>query len=181
PGIARCPTRSQQRPVALSGSIMRADSGTLRGATPYLAPGCRSRTEHGQRYVGISPDVTRVSACSRAWLTAPTRCAILSCLGVSRCPRPRSAGAGRDPAEGGARPMFTIEQREALRDRLLRLAAADARVVAGAAVGSLAADGGGDRFSDLDLTFAVADHVPVAAVLADWARTLTGELAAVHL
>ena len=77
--------------------------------------------------------------------------------------------------------MFTIEQRDALRAFLLRLAAEDARVVAGAAVGSLAVAGGGDRFSDLDLTFAVADHVPPAAVLEDWTRTLTGELAAVHL
>src|SRR4051812_35228455 len=34
-------------------------------------------------------------------------------------------------------------------------------MVAGALVGSLAA-GGGDRFSDLDLAFAVADDVPVA-------------------
>jgi hypothetical protein len=32
----------------------------------------------------------------------------------------------------------------------------DERVVAGAAVGSLAVDGG-DRFSDLDLTFGIAD------------------------
>lgn len=77
--------------------------------------------------------------------------------------------------------MFTIEQRDALRDRLLQLAQEDARVVAGAAVGSLAVDGGGDRFSDLDLTFAVSDPVPVADVLDDWTRTLTGELAAVHL
>src|SRR3712207_6238788 len=77
--------------------------------------------------------------------------------------------------------MFTVAQRDAARDLVLRLAAEDERVVAGAAVGSLAVDGGGDRFSDLDLTFAVADHVPAAAVLEDWARTLTGELAAVHL
>jgi hypothetical protein len=77
--------------------------------------------------------------------------------------------------------MYTTEQRDALRDRLLRLAAADARVVAGAAVGSLAVEGGGDRFSDLDLTFAVADRHPVAAVLADWTRALVGDLAAVHL
>ena len=76
--------------------------------------------------------------------------------------------------------MFTVQQREALRDRLLRLAQADARVVAGAAVGSLAL-GGGDRFSDLDLTFAIADPVPLADVLADWTRTLRDELAAVPL
>ena len=31
---------------------------------------------------------------------------------------------------------------------------------------------GGDRFSDLDLTFGIADDVPVADVLDDWTRTL---------
>ncbi|HEX6820145.1 MAG TPA: hypothetical protein VF120_17345, partial [Ktedonobacterales bacterium] len=77
--------------------------------------------------------------------------------------------------------MYTVEQRDALRDRLLRLAGEDARVVAGAAVGSLAVDGGGDRFSDLDLTFAIADPVPVADVLNDWTRRVMDELTAVHL
>ena len=76
--------------------------------------------------------------------------------------------------------MFTVEQRDALREHLLRLAEEDERVVAGAAVGSLAVDGG-DRFSDLDLTFGIADHVPVADVLNDWTRTLIDEFDAVHL
>jgi hypothetical protein len=76
--------------------------------------------------------------------------------------------------------VFTIEQRDALRERLLRLGEEDERVVAGAAVGSLAV-GSGDRFSDLDLTFGIADHVPVAHVLDDWTGTLTGELDAVQL
>ncbi len=76
--------------------------------------------------------------------------------------------------------MFTVEQREALRDRLLRLAEDDERVVAAAAVGSLALDEG-DRFSDLDLTFGIADRVPVSDVLSDWKRTLVDELDAVHL
>jgi len=76
--------------------------------------------------------------------------------------------------------MFTVAQRDALRDRVLALAESDPRVVAGAAVGSLAL-GGGDRFSDLDLTFAVADDGAVAEVLDDWTRTLSGELGAVHL
>jgi hypothetical protein len=76
--------------------------------------------------------------------------------------------------------VFTVEQRHALRERLLRLAEDDERVVAGAAVGSLAVDAG-DRFSDLDLTFAVADDVPVTEVLDDWTRTLVGELDAVRL
>ena len=76
--------------------------------------------------------------------------------------------------------MFAVEQRDALRERVLRLAEDDARVVAGAAVGSLAVDAG-DPFSDLDLTFAVADDVPVADVLDDWTGTLIGELGAVRL
>jgi hypothetical protein len=76
--------------------------------------------------------------------------------------------------------MFTVEQRDALRERVLALAENDPRVVAGAAVGSLAL-GGGDRYSDLDLTFAVGDDVPVAEVLDDWTRALSDESAAVHL
>ena len=76
--------------------------------------------------------------------------------------------------------MFTVEQRDALREHLLQLAAEDERVVAGAVVGSLAVDGG-DRFSDLDLTFGIADLVPVAEVLDDWTRMLIGERDAVHL
>ena len=76
--------------------------------------------------------------------------------------------------------MFTVEQRDALRERVLRLAEEDERVVAGAVVGSLAVDGG-DRFSDLDLTFGIADHVQVADVLDDWTRTLSDELDAVQL
>jgi hypothetical protein len=76
--------------------------------------------------------------------------------------------------------VFTVEQRDALRDRVLRLGEADHRVVAGAAVGSLAVERG-DRYSDLDLTFAIADAVPVADVLNDWTRTLSEELDAIHL
>ena len=76
--------------------------------------------------------------------------------------------------------MFTVEQRDALGARMLQLAEDDERVVAGAAVGSLAV-GTGDRFSDLDLTFAIADGVAVAKVLGDWTRTLTEELEAVQL
>ena len=79
-----------------------------------------------------------------------------------------------------SRLVFTVEQRDALREHLLWLAEEDEHVVAGAAVGSLAVDGG-DRFSDLDLTFGIADHVPVADVLDDWTRTLIDELDAVHL
>jgi hypothetical protein len=85
------------------------------------------------------------------------------------------AGAGLD-----SRLVYTVEQREALREHMLRLAEEDKRVVAGAAVGSLAVDGG-DRFSDLDLTFGIADHVPTAEVLDDWTHTLVSEWDAVQL
>jgi hypothetical protein len=83
-------------------------------------------------------------------------------------------------AERGACIVFTVEQRDALRDRVLRLANEDERVVAGAAVGSLAV-GSGDRFSDLDLTFSIVDDVPIADMLDDWKRTLIDEFDAVHL
>ena len=76
--------------------------------------------------------------------------------------------------------MFTVAQRDDLRAHLLRLGEADGRVVAGAAVGSLALDGG-DRFSDLDLTFAVADDIAVRDVLDDWTRALVDERDAVQL
>jgi hypothetical protein len=63
---------------------------------------------------------------------------------------------------------------------MLQLAGADDRVVAGAAVGSLAV-GSGDVFSDLDLTFAIAVGVPVGDVLDDWTRTLAEAESAVRL
>ena len=76
--------------------------------------------------------------------------------------------------------MFTVEQRDALRGRMLQLAEEDERVVAGAAVGSLAV-GTGDRFSDLDLTFGIAEGVQVTDVLDGWTRLLTEELDAIQL
>ena len=93
-------------------------------------------------------------------------------------------GGSHRPGELGAElasPLvFTVEQRDALRERVLRLAKEDERVVAGAAVGSLAV-GDGDRFSDLDLTFGIADHVAVTEVLDDWTTTLIDELGALQL
>jgi hypothetical protein len=67
-------------------------------------------------------------------------------------------------------PLFTAAERDRVRERILALAATDARVTAGAVVGSMAlADG--DRWSDLDLTFAVVEGVPILDVLNDWTRT----------
>lgn len=76
--------------------------------------------------------------------------------------------------------MFTVEQRDALRDHLLTRAQEDGRVVAAAVVGSLAVDAG-DRYSDVDLTFAIADHAGVADVLEDWTRALVEGSDAVRL
>lgn len=76
--------------------------------------------------------------------------------------------------------MFSVRDRDHIRDHVLQLAASDARIVAGAVVGSLALDEG-DRWSDLDLTFAVEDDLPVLDVLEDWTRDLVEEFDAVHL
>jgi hypothetical protein len=76
--------------------------------------------------------------------------------------------------------MFTVNYRDQIRDRVLQMAASDPRVVAGAAVGSLALDEG-DLWSDLDLTFAVADDLPMLDVLEDWTRHLIEEVDAVQL
>ena len=76
--------------------------------------------------------------------------------------------------------LFTVEERARVRDRVLELAGGDDRVVAGAVVGSLA-HGEGDRWSDLDLTFAVVDGVDVETVLDDWTQRLADELEAVRL
>jgi hypothetical protein len=76
--------------------------------------------------------------------------------------------------------VFTTRDRDRVREHILAKGGSDVRVVAGAEVGSLAL-GGGDRWSDLDLTFAVRDGVSVDEVLADWTRELEAELDALHL
>jgi hypothetical protein len=76
--------------------------------------------------------------------------------------------------------MFSIQDRDLVRDYVLQLATSDARVVAGAVVGSVAL-GDGDRWSDLDLTFAVADNFSIFDVLEDWTRHITKQFDAAHL
>lgn len=76
--------------------------------------------------------------------------------------------------------MFTIGDRDRVRDRVLDMASSDPRIVAGAVVGSQAHDEG-DRWSDVDLMFAVADDVPVGEVLESWTETVVREFGAVHL
>ncbi len=76
--------------------------------------------------------------------------------------------------------MFNIGDRDRVRDRVLDMASSDPRVEAGAVLGSLAHDEG-DRWSDLDLMFAVAHDVPVTEVLEAWSRTVVREFGAVQL
>jgi len=76
--------------------------------------------------------------------------------------------------------MFSVNDRQRVHDYVLQLAAYDPRVVAGAVVGSLALEEG-DRWSDLDLTFAVVDEVPIGEVLEEWTRDLVTTFEAVQL
>jgi len=76
--------------------------------------------------------------------------------------------------------MFNVNDRNSLREKILRMAAKDSRVVAGAVVGSLALEEG-DRWSDLDLTFSVADQYQVSDVLEDWTKVIIEQLGAAHL
>ena len=76
--------------------------------------------------------------------------------------------------------FFDAEDRDRVSRRVLEMASSDVRVVAGAVVGSLALNEG-DQWSDLDLTFAVTDGVPISEVLEDWTRTLMNEFQAVQL
>ncbi len=73
--------------------------------------------------------------------------------------------------------MFTLEERDRVRDRVVEMARADPRVTAGALTGSTAV-GAGDEWSDVDVAFGVIDGVTPEAVLDDWAEGLFRELGA---
>ena len=76
--------------------------------------------------------------------------------------------------------MFTPHDRDLVHARVLEWAQSDPRVVAGAVVGSLARQPG-DRWSDLDLAFAVGEEVGIQEVLDDWSERLVEEFEAVRL
>lgn len=75
--------------------------------------------------------------------------------------------------------MFTVEYRDGVRAWILEMAETDPRIVAGAAVGG-SAEGEQDRWSDLDLTFGVAD-ANTDDVLSDWTETMRRKFTAVTL
>lgn len=76
--------------------------------------------------------------------------------------------------------MFSLDDRNRVRDHVLARARADVRVVAGAVVGSLA-HSEGDRWSDLDLTFGVSDGTAIHEVLEDFSADLRRRFDATHL
>jgi hypothetical protein len=73
--------------------------------------------------------------------------------------------------------MFTADERDRVRERLLELAAADPGVAAAAITGSYAA-GAGDEWSDIDLAFAIDGELPEA--LERWTQRLYGDFHALH-
>lgn len=75
--------------------------------------------------------------------------------------------------------MFTTEQLDAVRNRVLDLARTDPRVTAGALTGS-AAVGVEDEWSDIDVAFGIEDGISLEAVLDDWTEVLGLELGVLH-
>jgi hypothetical protein len=73
--------------------------------------------------------------------------------------------------------VFTVEERDRVRERLLSLAEADPAIGGAAIIGSYAA-GGGDRWSDIDLALRVDG--PPHATMERWTESLYGDFAAVH-
>ena len=73
--------------------------------------------------------------------------------------------------------MFAVAERDLVRQRLLHLAEQDSAIVAAAATGSHATDDE-DRWSDIDLAFAVNDPLDVA--MHRWTQQIYQDFAAVH-
>ncbi|GAA4034407.1 hypothetical protein GCM10022247_69480 [Allokutzneria multivorans] len=73
--------------------------------------------------------------------------------------------------------MFTVEERDRLRDSLIEAARADARIIGAALTGS-ASVGAEDQWSDVDLAFGVSGDQ--REVLADWSELMYREHGAVH-
>jgi hypothetical protein len=73
--------------------------------------------------------------------------------------------------------VFTVEERDRVRERLLALGEKDPDIAAAAITGSHAS-GRGDEWSDIDLAFAVTGDL--ASALARWTEILERDFAALH-
>jgi hypothetical protein len=73
--------------------------------------------------------------------------------------------------------VFSVEERDSIRDRLLGMAEADSALVGAAVTGSQAVDGG-DRWSDIDLAFGVEG--PLEATMRRWTELIHHDFAAIH-
>ena len=75
--------------------------------------------------------------------------------------------------------MFTPEERDQVRDRIIAMAQSDRRVTAGALIGSTAA-GLGDRWSDIDLAFGVRSGNTVQEVLETFSALMYRDSKVIH-
>jgi hypothetical protein len=75
-------------------------------------------------------------------------------------------------------PMFTPEEREQLRSKLVLAAEADSRIIAAAYTGSAAA-GTLDNWSDIDLALSLAPNATLGDVLDGWTRLMYDDNGAV--
>jgi hypothetical protein len=75
--------------------------------------------------------------------------------------------------------VYTIEERERLREMLVVTARADQRISGAATTGS-AALGEDDRWSDIDLAFGIADPARLRDVLTDWTDLMYRDHGSLH-
>jgi predicted nucleotidyltransferase len=76
--------------------------------------------------------------------------------------------------------LFTAEERNNISDRILEIARSDSHIVGAAVIGSLALDEE-DRYSDLDLTFAIQESADPSLILARMTAPLVEEFGAIPL
>lgn len=75
--------------------------------------------------------------------------------------------------------MFTTDERQRLRDRLVSAARGDARIT-GAAITGSGAVGREDQWSDIDLALCLSADADTEQVVADWTARMYSDHAAVH-
>ncbi|NOS86574.1 MAG: hypothetical protein HOP31_15675 [Ignavibacteria bacterium] len=76
--------------------------------------------------------------------------------------------------------MFTIQYRQEVRQRLINNAKNDSRIVSAAIIGSYA-HGKEDRWSDIDLTFGVAESTSISSMIDSWTDLISNEFDGITL